>query len=162
MNQAQADQQAEHMRKMVEEKKRQRQLAAEQQLAHDDEGAPQMWAEPRGKEVGPRQKWVEPQEPLQLAQQPDVTATLGEGESLQNVLGLHSPNFYPETSSVIVFERPSAPVIKGVNEPAVPVQQGAEPRRQWGEGGGTPVISLLKNRELEAETGVWAGVGAFM
>jgi hypothetical protein len=28
-----------------------------------------------------------------------------------------------------------------------------EPRRQWGEGGGTPVISLLKNRELEAETG---------
>ena len=62
--------------------------------------------------------------------------------------------FPPETSSVIVFERPSAPVIKGVNEPLEPVQQGLEPRRQWGEGGGTPVISLLKNRELETETGV--------
>jgi hypothetical protein len=37
-----------------------------------------------------------------------------------------------------------------------------EPRRQWGEGGGTPVISLLKNRELEAETGVRAGVGTFV
>ena len=76
--QAQADQQAEHMRKMVEEKRRLR-LLAQQKQVEESERAPKKWAEPREKE-GPRQKWVEFQQPPQLARQADVTTTLEEGE----------------------------------------------------------------------------------
>ena len=67
------------MRKLVEEKKRQRLLAAEQQASKDKE-VPKVSAEPCGKEAEPRQRWAEPQQPPELAQQADVTATLGEGE----------------------------------------------------------------------------------
>ena len=55
----------------MEEQKRQRQLAAAKQ--EDKEGTPP------DEGAGLRQKWAEPREPLKLAQQADVTATLGEG-----------------------------------------------------------------------------------
>lgn len=60
------------MRKMVEEKKKKR-------LAQQEEGEGTKWAEPRGKEVGPRGKWVEPHALPQIAQQCDSTGSVSEG-----------------------------------------------------------------------------------
>lgn len=68
--QAQADQQAERMRKIVEEKRRKR-------LAEEEEA--EKWLEPRGKEVGPRGKWEEPHNSPLVAQQCEATGTVGEG-----------------------------------------------------------------------------------
>ena len=73
--QAQADQQAEHMRRMVEEKKRQR-MAAEQ-LAKEQETP--VVVEPHGKEAEPRGKWAELQEPPQLARRGDASVSMGDG-----------------------------------------------------------------------------------
>ena len=68
--QAQADQQAEHMRRVVEERKRKR-------LAQQEEEAAK---EHRGKEEGPRGKWVEPHELPPIAQQCETTSSVTEGK----------------------------------------------------------------------------------
>ena len=71
--QAQADQQAEHMRKIVEEKRKKR-LAQEQ-----EEKAAGKWAEPLGLEVESRGKWAEPRKPPQIARQYEATGSVSEG-----------------------------------------------------------------------------------
>ena len=70
--QAQADQQAEHMRKVVEEKKRKRLAQQEAEAAK--------WEEPQGKEEGPRGKWAEPHELPPIAQQCGTTGSVTEGK----------------------------------------------------------------------------------
>jgi hypothetical protein len=69
---AQADQQAEHMRKVVEEKKRKRLAQQEAEAAK--------WEEPQGKEEGPRGKWAEPHELPPIAQQCGTTGSVTEGK----------------------------------------------------------------------------------
>lgn len=49
-----------------------------------------------------------------------------------------------------MFERPSAPAIKTNNNK--PSEMEIEHRRQWGDGGGTPVISQLLKREIQNAT----------
>lgn len=139
--QAQADQQAEHMRKMIEEKKRKK-LAQE-----EGEGA-----EPHGKEVEPRGKWVEPHALPQIAQQCEGTGSVGEGrENCYQWHSNHSGFVLTETSSAIVFERPLAPAIKAINEVLEPPLEEAEHRRQWGEDG-APLVSLLQQRDIQNDT----------
>ena len=65
------------MRKMVQE--RRQRLAAETQSKEKDEMPPEKCPEPHQEKAESRGKWAEPREPPQLAQQADVTVTLGDG-----------------------------------------------------------------------------------
>lgn len=144
MLQAQADQQAEHMRKVVEERRKRR-------LAQQEEDEGKKWAEPRGKEVGPRGKWVEPHALLQLAQQCDSTGSAGEGRGPAVNVAVVTHFVLIETSSAIVFELPSAPAVKASNDPLEPPQVETEHRQQWVRDGAS-LASLLQQREIQNDT----------
>lgn len=132
------------MRRVVEERKKRR-------LVQQEEEEGKKWAEPCGKEVGPRGKWVEPHALPKIAQQCDSTGSVREGKGPAIDVAVVTLFVLIETSSAIVFEHPLAPAIKAINEPLEPPQVETEHRQQWGRDG-APLVSLLQQRQIQNDT----------